>query len=207
MKWADELGSFSSRLGALVAESNLLNGIGFEIAIEYSAALLTGFLGWLFAMRATRNRQRSRLVDELILSQREIAKRAYPDDFGGEWRMDAPREEWMLKPFIDRLLFLSANIAEERAISPKARLMVELYIERVVDFVSHWSNASKRAENYEYLFLQTHTHFEKAALELGLRDMSRKRGTLPRRFEMRLVLGGRRRRRSPTTGTIPNAAE
>lgn len=164
----------------------------------------TFLIGWILSLRASRSRLKSRLIDELIMAQREMSRRAYPDDFGEVWSLADRRTEYMLQPFVDRLRFLSANIADEKGITSRGKTAVELYMQSVSNFIVHWAKGGPRTERYEYLFLQTHRMFRNAMKELGNQDHAKLRGTVPPRFAMQLNLGHEQRKRKRA---VPQAAE
>lgn len=143
-------------------------------------------VGWAASRRAGRKRMRSRLADELILSQREMARRAYPDDFDGIWRRDDERSQWMLEPFATRLRFVISNLGEDRAVSSRARELCDVYVEKVIDFISLWSHVKTRKARYDYRFFVMHDAFVAALTALGPRDGKKLRGIVPKRFAMKV---------------------
>ena len=153
-------------------------------------ALLTGItflFGWIVSLRGSRRKMKERVVDELLMTQREIARRAYPDEYGGEWRQDDPREIWMLAPLVSRIQFLVATLNDGKSVSRDTTTLMDVYVESVTDFIAEWSRTKTRFNGaaFETKFLKTYDLVIAVAKSIGPLESSKRRGLLPRRFQMR----------------------
>lgn len=121
------------------------------------------------------------------MTQRELARRAYPDEYGGEWRQDDPREVWMLAPLVSRIQFLVATLNDEKGLPRDARTLMDVYVESVTDFIAEWSRTKTRfmGAAFETKFLKTYDLVVAVAKSLGPLESSKRRGLLPKRFQMR----------------------
>lgn len=153
-------------------------------------ALLTGvtfLFGWIVSLRGSRRKMRERIVDELLMTQRELGRRAYPDEFGGEWRQDDPREIWMLAPLVSRIQFLVATLNDEKSVSRDTRTLMDVYVESVTDFIAEWARTKTRfnGASFESKFLKTYDLVIVVAKSIGPLESGKRRGLLPKRFQMR----------------------
>lgn len=178
-------------------------------------ALLTtitfGF-GWILSLRGSSRRLKQRIVDELLMTQRELARRAYPDEYGGEWRQADPREVWMLAPLVSRIQFLVATLNDERSVSKDARTLMDVYVESVTDFIAEWSITKTRfiGADFETKFLRTYDVLVAVARAIGPLESSKTRGLLPKRFQMRTRFGLASiltAPNAPTTNPVKDAAD
>lgn len=132
----------------------LFGVVGADMVREVVAAGLIFILGWIFARRANKRQQKERLVDELIVAERELTERAYPE----HWSSNDRRDVWMLNPFLERLKFVFSNIKDQRILTKKQEDLIEEYFFSVEKFLIQWSQTRSRGLSYNTRFQDT---FEK----------------------------------------------
>lgn len=151
-----------------------------EMAQESIAALVVFALGWLASARGSRKRQKKRIVDELILSQRELVGRAYPELRGGKWQQMGEREAWMLDPFVARIRFLIGSLDDEGSLTLRELDALERYISTVEDFIVKWARTHNRTQAYHSIYEVSYRALVQAVRELGLNQTRRLAGLLPK---------------------------
>lgn len=178
-----------------------------EMARNALLTVVTFTFGWLLSLRGSRRKLRERIVDELLMTQRELARRAYPDEYGGQWRQDDPREIWMLAPLVSRIQFLVATLNDEKSISKDARTLMDVYVESVTDFIAEWARTRTRFNGaaFETKFLKTYDLVIAVAKSLGPLESSKRRGLVPKRFQMRTTFDWQAviAKRPATDGPVP----
>jgi len=162
----------------------LADGDTFALTPDFTRDMLftaaTFFIGWVFSLRASKGRLKGRIIGELIMSQRELVTRAYPEVREGRWRMADSRETWMLDPFVARIKFLIASLQEEKNLSLKQLDYLERYVSTLEDFIAQWANSSRRGANFHYKYRQSYIALREAVKALGLNQMKRLSGLMPR---------------------------
>ena len=157
---------------------------GFDISPDMARdvflTILTFGFGWLFSLKAILGKRRARLIEEVILSQRELVKRAYPELHGEKWREAGDRQPWMLDPFIGRIDFLVASMREDRIIKPKQETLLDHYTKTKREFTERWANAKKRGAGYHEAYKVTYHAMRGALRELGFDDPKRLNGLMPK---------------------------
>jgi hypothetical protein len=132
-------------------------------------------LGWMVSLSGTHSRLKTRVINELILSQSELKARAWP----AAWRRDGVREAWMLDPFLARIRFLHDNLAETKSLKGKQLDLIEAYTMRVEEFITKWSETQHRTESYRDAYAQTYHMMRAATRALGLKENNRYSGLAP----------------------------
>jgi hypothetical protein len=112
---------------------------------EFVVAVFIYLIGWASSLRSARGRLKARIIDELVLAQRELFKRAYPET----WNENATRENWMLSPFLDRISFVAFNLKQEGQLSASETRTLEAYLSLVEEFIAQWSVTKRRRSNYD----------------------------------------------------------
>lgn len=130
------------------------NFFGPEILRELIAASVVFLLGWFLARGKNKRAQKERMVDELIVAQRELIERAYPEQWGEKDRRDV----WMLNPYLERLKFVFANIKDQKVLRRAQEDLIEEYFFSVEKFLIQWSQTKRRGHSYNTRFQDT---FEK----------------------------------------------
>lgn len=118
---------------------------------EIVAAVFVFAIGWFFARGKNKRLQKDRMVDELIVAQRELTERAYPE----LWRESDRRDVWMLNPYLERLKFVFANIKDQRVLNRLQEDLVESYFFSVEKFLIQWSQTRRRGVHYNTRFQDT----------------------------------------------------
>lgn len=132
-------------------------------------------LGWMVSLSGTHRRLKTRVINELILSQSELKARAWP----AVWRRDGVREAWMLDPFLARIRFLNDNLAETKSLNRKQLDLIEAYTMRVEEFIEKWAETMNRTESYRDAYAQTYHMMRAATRALGLKENKRYGGLAP----------------------------
>lgn len=140
----------------------------------------TFLIGWVLAQKASKDRLKSRIIDELILMQRELVGRAYPEVRGDKWKANEDRQPWMLDSFVARIRFLTASLADEKSLNQKQLALLENYVIALETFILTWSKTWARKEAYNQAYKVTYTTFRSAVTELGLKHMKRLNGLMPK---------------------------
>ncbi|MCR9080040.1 MAG: hypothetical protein NXH78_13170 [Hyphomonadaceae bacterium] len=112
---------------------------------EFVVAIFIFFIGWASSRRASRSQMKARLIDELVLAQRELFKRAYPDN----WNEDDVREYWMLSPFVDRISFVIFNFKNEGRLRASQIGELENYLGKTESFIALWARVKRRNIKYD----------------------------------------------------------
>ncbi len=141
---------------------------------------LTFGIGWVFSLRASKGRLKSRIIDELLQSQRELVGRAYPEVRGGKWRANDQREVWMLDPFVARIKFLISSLAEEKSLNEKELSLLENYVVALEDFIGQWAKTWARQHAYNERYRVSYHALRAAVKALGLKKMKRLQGLMPK---------------------------
>lgn len=166
------------------AREMFLRPDGAELSPDFARDIaftgLTFVIGWVFSLRASKGRLKGRIIGELIMSQRELVTRAYPEVRDGRWRMADSREVWMLEPFVARIKFLIASLQEEKNLGLKQLDYLERYVSTLEDFIAQWANTSRRGATFHYKYRQTYIALREAVKALGLHQMKRLGGLMPR---------------------------
>ena len=166
--------------GGVLHRSPWLGDVLKNFPSDAIAAVVTYCLGWVVSLRVGRQRRKDRIVDELILSQRELVKRAYPQLHGEVWRENAQREGWMLDPFVARIEFLIASMREDKALTLREIDLLEVYVAAKRRFIEKWCETRRRGEAYHQAYRESYYAMRTAAKALGLNQMKRLRGLMPR---------------------------
>ncbi|HEV7691538.1 MAG TPA: hypothetical protein VGO52_11970 [Hyphomonadaceae bacterium] len=157
---------------------------GFDISPDLARDLfftiLTFGFGWLFSLKALLGKRRARLIEEVILSQRELVKRAYPELHGEQWREGGDRRAWMLDPFIGRIDFLIASMREDKIIKSKQETLLDHYTKTKREFTEKWSTTLRRGAGYHEAYTITYRAMRAALKELGFDDWKRLNGLMPK---------------------------
>ncbi len=140
-----------------------------DIARNAAFTALTFAVGWIGSQGISRSKLKARVVDEMILTQSELRARAYPK----VWRIDDPREAWMLDALVARLRFLHASINEAKSLKLKQIDAVEDYMLRVEEFIAKWAEVKRRGEAYHYAYNQAYRKLRAAAQALGNNENKR----------------------------------
>lgn len=204
MKWADEAWAgvvkfFAEGDGAILGKL-IFN---LEMAQEAVAALVVFVLGWFASNRGSRKRQKKRIIDELILSQRELVGRAYPELRRGKWEQMGEREAWMLDPFVARIRFLIGSLDEEGALELRELDTLERYVTTVEDFVAKWARTRNRTEAYHSIYEVSYRALVQAVKALGLNQNRRLAGLLPKDPFLDNGSGGSTSGAGPATASSP----
>ena len=130
---------------------------------EFVVATFIFFVGWASSLRRSRGQLKLRLIDELIIAQRELYKHAYP----AQWSRDHVRETWLLTPYVQRVSFIKFNLIQENALKPDQLRELEEYLARIEDFIAMWAQTERRSirydEAYERVFAALTRFLEKVA--------------------------------------------
>lgn len=116
-----------------------------DVARTIGFTLITFIGGWLVSRAASRKKIKARLLDDLVSTQRELFYRAYPRD----WKRGDKREEYTLRPLIERMRFLVFSLKEEHKFSPGDLRLIDAYIARMEEFVALWTRALHRSSKYD----------------------------------------------------------
>ncbi|MEM9378257.1 MAG: hypothetical protein AAGA72_18725 [Pseudomonadota bacterium] len=134
-----------------------------DFAREFVVAIMIFLIGWAMSLRTSKKRIKNRIVDELIMAQRELFHRAYPKD----WKKDGVRHEWMLTPFLDRINFLIFSLKEDKQISEQEIGLIERYADDVDKFIAYWATVKHRTmaydDKYESTYVSLKEFLERAA--------------------------------------------
>lgn len=141
---------------------------------------ITFFIGWMLSLKASKHRLKSRIIDELILSQRELVSRAYPETRDIKWRANDDRQVWMLDPFVARIKFLISSLSEEKSLNQKQLALLENYVVALEAFIVCWSKTWARKASYHESYRVTYNTFRAAVLDLGLHQTRRLNGLMPK---------------------------
>lgn len=150
----------------------------FTRDIIFTAA--TFLIGWMLSQRASKQRLKNRIIDELILMQRELVGRAYPEVRNEKWKANEDRKPWMLDSFVSRIRFLTASLSEEKSLNQKQLALLENYVVALEAFILCWSKTWARKEVYHETYKVTYTTFRAGVTELGLSHMKRLNGLMPK---------------------------
>lgn len=142
--------------------------------------LATFFIGWALSQRASKDRLKNRIIDELILMQRELVGRAYPEVRNDKWKANDARQPWMLDSFVSRIRFLTASLTEEKSLNQKQLALLENYVVALEAFILTWSKTWARKDAYNQAYRVTYTTFRAGVTELGLKHMRRLNGLMPK---------------------------
>lgn len=142
--------------------------------------LVTFLLGWAMSLKASKQRLKSRIIDELILSQRELVARAYPETRNLKWKANDDREVWMLDPFVARIKFLISSLSEEKSLNQKQLALLENYVVALEAFIACWANTWARKSTYNESYKVTYNTFRAAVIDLGLHQTRRLNGLMPK---------------------------
>lgn len=130
---------------------------------EFVVAILIFFIGWASSQRRSRGQLKLRLIDELIVAQRELYKHAYP----AQWSQDHVRETWLLTPYVQRVSFVKFNLNQEDVLKPGQLRELEEYLACIEDFIALWAQTKRRSiqydEAYERVFAALTRFLEKTA--------------------------------------------
>lgn len=130
---------------------------------EFVVAIFIFFIGWASSQRRSRGQLKLRLIDELVMAQRELFKHAYPL----QWNRDSYREPWLLTPFVERVSFIIFNLKQEDVLNPDQLREIEEYLACIEEFITLWSRAQNRGlrydESYERVFAALTRFLEKVA--------------------------------------------
>jgi hypothetical protein len=118
---------------------------GVDVARTIGFTLITFIGGWLASKAASRKKIKARLLDDLISTQRELFHRAYPRD----WKRGEKREEFTLRPLIERMRFLVFSLKEEHRFGAGDLRLIDAYIARMEEFVALWTRALHRSSKYD----------------------------------------------------------
>ncbi len=141
---------------------------------------VTFAIGWLLSLRASKGRLKNRIIDELILSQRELVGRAYPEQRDQRWKANDTRELWMLDPFVARINFLIASLREEKSLNNKQLALLENYVVALEGFIAVWTRTWARRNGYHEAYKTSYNALRSAVISLGLKRMSRLKGLMPK---------------------------
>lgn len=130
---------------------------------EFVVAIFIFFIGWASSQRRSRGQLKSRLIDELIVTQRELYKHAYP----AQWSRRDTRETWLLTPYVQRVSFVKFNLNQEDVLKPDQLKELEEYLACIEDFIAMWAETQHRSirydEAYERVFAALTRFLEKTA--------------------------------------------
>lgn len=141
---------------------------------------VTFLIGWMLSLKASKHRLKSRIIDELILSQRELVGRAYPEVRGTKWKASDNRETWMLDPFVARIKFLISSLSEEKSLNQKQLALLENYVVSLDAFITNWARTWARRDAYHESYRVTYNTFRAAVTDLGLHQTKRLNGLMPK---------------------------
>lgn len=164
---------------------------------------VTFFIGWALSLKASKHRLKSRIIDELLLSQRELVVRAYPETRDGRWKAGDVREVWMLDPFVARIRFLVVSLQEEKSLKLNQLDLLERYVSALEDFIAEWARTRARRATYHYKYEQSYRRMREAAVGLGLHQTKRLNGLMPR-DELMNGIGKDPSPSSPSPATTPS---
>lgn len=151
-----------------------------DFARDIVFTAVTFFIGWILAQKASKDRLKNRIIDELILMQRELVGRAYPEVRGEKWKANEDRKPWMLDSFVARIRFLTASLADEKSLNQKQLSLLENYVVALEAFIVSWSKTWARKESYHETYKVTYNTFRAAVTQLGLGQLKRLNGLMPK---------------------------
>ena len=122
-----------------------------DFAREFVVAVFIFLIGWAASLRSARGRMKARLIDELVLSQRELFKRAYPPN----WNENDVRERIMLQPFADKVEFIIFNLKSENQMGASEIADLENYHQSVLEFIDVWARVRRRSRKYDAAYEAT----------------------------------------------------
>lgn len=143
--------------------------VGPELFQEVAAALIVFTVGWFAAKGKSKRHHKERMVDELIIAQRELMERAYPE----HWSSKGRRDIWMLNPYLERLKFVFVNIKDENALTKKQQMFIEEYFFSVEKFLIQWSQTRSRGPSYNSRFQDTFVKLHDVVLHVSKSDLDR----------------------------------
>lgn len=130
---------------------------------ELIVASLFGVLSWFGTRVRTRMRIGRRIAHELVETQHALWHRADPAE---GWKETADRHDWMLEPYTRRVDFLS-SLAEAEGLSQNVVEAIAAYHNRMRFFISVWSKAKRRRDDFNKAYDETVTALESALSDLG----------------------------------------
>ena len=136
---------------------------------EFVVAIFIFLVGWASSQRRSRGQLKLRLIDELVLAQRELFKRAYPDN----WNEDDAREIWMLSPFVDRISFVIFNLRKEGGLKPPQLAELEKYLSEIEAFIGIWARVKRRNVNYDKSYEAVYTSLTNFLESISPRQVQR----------------------------------
>lgn len=145
-----------------------------DFARELLVAFVIFLIGWAASLRSSRRRLRQRAIDDLVLAQKELHSRAYPDD----WSQNGRREEWMLAPFVDRVSSVVRNLIEEDLLKAKEKEIVERYPFALTAFVEQWASTMSRGPRYHTKYNETYLTLQQFVELAAPRQLSRLDGLI-----------------------------
>ena len=145
-----------------------------EFARELVVAFVIFLIGWAASLRSSRKRMRQRAIDDLILAQKELHSRAFPED----WSQNGRREEWMLAPFVDRVSSVVRNLVEEDLLKDPEKRIIEHYPFALQAFVQQWAVTINRGQRYHSKYNQTYLILQQFVELAASRQVSRLNGLI-----------------------------